>query len=317
MNEGRPKGENDIIKEKSNMYTQKDVEKAIVFATKKHAGQKRADGTAYIYHPIMVSAILKDAEYGYEYQIAGILHDVLEDTNTTEEELSKEFGKKIADTVKCLTRPKGMNEEEYVEQVLSNRIAAVVKSADKIHNVSEIVQLNPTGKRTAKFLREEKSAERAQKYIDKSKRHYMKRFMPEVDKHIQSADNALINIMMPGKAGVTFNISDMRLYSDIKKEKYEASKKRYPSLEKPDFSREVMFFEDIEYYCVYKDVFNIFGPMKEGVWILDKKGWIPFSYDVADPDDVTFLDKEWMQELIEDKRKKGYFYDFVEFPLIP
>ena len=298
------------------MYKQEDLEKAIIFAAEKHKGQKRKDGSAYIYHPIMTAAMLKDAEYGYEYQIAAVLHDILEDTETTEEELA-EFGEEVVEAVKCLTRPDGMDEDEYVEQVLSNRIAAVVKSADKIHNVAEILQLNPQGKRTSRDEREEKNRLKAKKYVEKSIRYYEKRFMPAVDEQLWNADAALDNVMMPGRAGLTFNISEMRLHSEIQKAAYETSKEEYPHITKPDFSREMLFFEDIEYYCVYKDVFNVFGPMEEGVWILDKEGWIPFSYDVVDPDDVTFLDKEWMQELIEDKRKAGYFYDFVEFPLIP
>lgn len=104
----------------------------------------------------MTAAILKDSGYGYEYQTAAVLHDVLEDTDATEEELAV-FGEEIVQAVKCLTHPKGMSEEEYIEQVLSNQIAAVVKSADKIHNINEILHLNPEGERTAKSYRREES----------------------------------------------------------------------------------------------------------------------------------------------------------------
>lgn len=66
---------------------------------------------------------------------------------------------------------------------------------------------------------------------------------------------------------------------------------------------------------MYKDAFTVFGPMD--VWCLDQDGWIPASYDVYEPDDVTFLNKDWMKEMIEGLQEEGYFYDFVEFPLIP
>ena len=297
------------------MVGQKDLEKAIVFATEKHKRQQRKDGSAYIYHPIITAAILKDAGYGYEYQIAAILHDILEDTETTEEELA-EFGEEIVEAVKCLTRPDGMNEEEYVEQVLSNRIAAVVKSADKIHNVSEIVHLNAKGKCTAYHEREQEYKTKAQRYIEKSKRYYAKRFMPEVDIQIMNADSILDKIMMPNQAGLVFDRTRMRLYKDLQEEAYENAKKYQTIKGNPDFSREMVFFVVVvTYYCVYKDAFTVFGPMD--VWCLDQDGWVATSYDVYEPDDITFLDKEWMRQNIELLRKEGYFYDFVEFPLIP
>ena len=296
-------------------YAQKDLEKAINFATEKHKGQQRKDGSAYIYHPLMTAAILKDANYGYEYQIAATLHDILEDTETTEEELS-EFGEEIVEAVKCLTRPDDMNEEEYVEQVLSNRIAAIVKSADQIHNVAEIVHLNPAGKRTSDYERERKYKVKAQRYLAKAERFYAKRFMPEVDHQIASATSALNNIMMPDQAGLAFRPADMRLYSDIQAECYEFSKDRCSNNSKPDFSRNVLFLEDgTMYYCIYEDEFSVFKPTE--CWCLYKEGWIPTSYEVYEPDDVTFYDKEWMKKHIEYLRKEGYFYDFVEFPLIP
>ena len=296
------------------MYKQEDLEKAITFAAEKHKGQKRKDGSAYIYHPIMAAAMLKDAEYGYEYQIAAGLHDILEDTETIEEELA-EFGEEIVEAVKCLTRPDGMDEEEYVELVLSNRIASVVKSADKIHNVAEIVQLNPVGKRTSSSLRERKNRKKAQKYVEKSRRYYAKNFMPEVDAQITHAETVLSRVSMPGTAGLTINIANMKLYSDLRKIAYESAKKMSPSLEKPDISREFVFFEDMgTYYAVYKENFTCYGPMK--AWYLDAEGWVLTSYDLYDPDDITIIEKEWMVKIIEDRRKEGYFYDFVEFPII-
>ena len=76
--------------------------KALVFATEKHAGQTRQDGSPYIYHPIKVAELLKDTGYDLRYQIAGILHDVLEDTDATEEEV-RAFGEDVLEAVKLVT----------------------------------------------------------------------------------------------------------------------------------------------------------------------------------------------------------------------
>lgn len=300
------------------MYKQEDLEKAIIFAAEKHKGQKRKDGTAYIYHPIVTAAILKDAEYDYKYQIAAVLHDVLEDTDTKEQELIDVFGDEIAQAVKCLTRPDGMDEEEYVERVLSNRIAAIVKSADKIHNASEIVQLNPVGKRSSTSLREGENKRKAENYIKKARKYYAKRFMPEVDAQIERADSAVSTVTMPGTAGLTVTVENMRLYSDLQKTECDHTDNISPSFEKPDFSRAVLFFEEANtYYCVYEEAFDVWGSMD--VWFLCEEGWVPISYDPPNTpeDDITFMKKEWMEDIIAEKRDEGYFYDFVEFPLLP
>ena len=80
------------------------IEDAIVFASLKHAGQKRKDGSPYIYHPLHVAEMLKNSGYGINYQIAGILHDVLEDTDATEQEVAV-FGDDVLNAVRLVTRP--------------------------------------------------------------------------------------------------------------------------------------------------------------------------------------------------------------------
>ena len=86
------------------MTEQELFEKALCFATEKHSGQTRQDGSPYIYHPIKVAEFLKDAGYDLRYQMAGLLHDVLEDTDMTKEEMAAEFNAEVAEIVDGVTK---------------------------------------------------------------------------------------------------------------------------------------------------------------------------------------------------------------------
>ena len=65
-----------------------NFEDALQLATKKHAGQLRRDGTPYIWHPIAVAGLLRTAGFDEKYQVAGLFHDLLEDTDATEDEIN-------------------------------------------------------------------------------------------------------------------------------------------------------------------------------------------------------------------------------------
>jgi guanosine-3',5'-bis(diphosphate) 3'-pyrophosphohydrolase len=141
---------------------------AIAFAAHKHRDQRRKDKVAspYINHPIRLANLLAN-EAGIEDErilIAAILHDTIEDTETTEQELIRDFGKEIADIVMEVTDDKSLTKAErkqlQVEHAATiSRRACIVKLADKICNLRDIANNPPA----------DWSLERKQEYFDWAK----------------------------------------------------------------------------------------------------------------------------------------------------
>jgi guanosine-3',5'-bis(diphosphate) 3'-pyrophosphohydrolase len=139
--------------------------RAIAFAAEKHRHQRRKDAHAspYINHPIALAELLA-GEGGVsdaDVLCAAALHDTIEDTNTTAEELRREFGAGIASIVAEVTDDKNLTKAErkrlQVEHAAHiSRRAKLVKLADKICNVRDIVAAPPAGWNAA----------RRQEYID-------------------------------------------------------------------------------------------------------------------------------------------------------
>src|SRR5919198_2535121 len=100
---------NDIV-EKVNSYLylpEGDVEVlkgAYVYSAKVHAGQKRSSGEPYLSHPLEVSGILADMKLDVSSIVTGLLHDTVEDTLATREEIESIFGKEIAFLVDGVTK---------------------------------------------------------------------------------------------------------------------------------------------------------------------------------------------------------------------
>ena len=111
------------------------VRKALDFATEKHKGQKRIGGDDYITHPMAVCEIVKNLGFGEDYQITALFHDLLEDTNATEQEILSYGNEDILTAVKLLTKQKGYDMQEYIGAIKNNKIAFVVKGADRLHNL--------------------------------------------------------------------------------------------------------------------------------------------------------------------------------------
>ena len=111
-----------------NIYSE-----ALAFAARKHVGHKRTNGDNYIIHPIRVSQEVKTETQ----KVIALLHDTMEDTDTTFSELFNLFGGEVADAVECLTRRKGESNEDYIERVKTNPDAVAVKIADICDNLSD------------------------------------------------------------------------------------------------------------------------------------------------------------------------------------
>ena len=112
------------------IYTE-NTKKAINIAYKAHMGQQDKFGIPYIFHPIHLAESMNTEDEC----ICAILHDVVEDTEITFEQLSKEFSSNIIDTLKLLTHDKKIPYLDYVKNLKDNPIARKVKLADLNHNL--------------------------------------------------------------------------------------------------------------------------------------------------------------------------------------
>ena len=132
----------------------KRIYEAYLFADEKHKGQMRKSGDPYITHPLHVAIILAELHVGPDTIIAGLLHDVVEDTNVILDEISKKFGSDVAGMVDGVTKLTMMKftslEEKQAENQQKMLLAMgkdirviVVKLADRLHNIRTIDAQNP------------------------------------------------------------------------------------------------------------------------------------------------------------------------------
>lgn len=137
-----------------------NIFKALVFAADKHKNQKRKnkDQTPYINHPIDVANKLLESGVTQETVImAALLHDTIEDTNTTYEELVNIFGLNVANIVKECTDDKSLPKlERKKQQILHvkqmSTEAKLVKLADKLSNLSDL-EIDPPTNWTKEYIR--------------------------------------------------------------------------------------------------------------------------------------------------------------------
>ena len=143
------------------------IQKAYKIAHDAHEGQCRKSGEPYIIHPLCVAIILADLEMDKETIVAGLLHDVVEDTVMTSEEIVQEFSAEVALLVDGVTKLGQLSYssdkvEEQAENLRKMFLAMakdirviLIKLADRLHNM-----------RTLKYMRPEKQKEKAQETMD-------------------------------------------------------------------------------------------------------------------------------------------------------
>ena len=143
------------------------IEKAYKVASEAHEGQKRKSGEPYIIHPLCVAIILADLELDKETIVAGLLHDAVEDTWMTYEEVEKEFGSEVALLVDGVTKLGQLSYSADKVEVRAENLrkmflamakdirVILIKLADRLHNM-----------RTLQYMRPEKQQEKARETMD-------------------------------------------------------------------------------------------------------------------------------------------------------
>ncbi len=143
------------------------IEKAYKTAFEAHKDQKRKSGEPYIIHPLCVAIILADLELDKETIIAGLLHDAVEDTWMTYEEVAKEFGDEVALLVDGVTKLGQLSYDADKIEVQAENLrkmflamakdirVILIKLADRLHNM-----------RTLQYMRPEKQREKARETMD-------------------------------------------------------------------------------------------------------------------------------------------------------
>jgi len=134
------------------------VRRAAEFAKNVHEGQRRSSGEPYVYHPLAVARILAEMRLDHTTLIAAILHDVIEDTGISREQLSTEFGPDVAalvDGVSKIAKIEGRSRAEMQAESFRKLLLAMtqdlrvilVKLADRLHNMRTLGVMAPDKKR--------------------------------------------------------------------------------------------------------------------------------------------------------------------------
>ena len=130
------------------------IRKAWAFCLQQHEGQKRASGEPYVIHPLEVGQVLAELKMDSTAIAAGLLHDAVEDTDVTKEEIAKRFGEQVAHIVEGVTKLdkiKFANREDHQAENIRKMLLAmvsdirvvIIKLADRLHNMRTLEHLKP------------------------------------------------------------------------------------------------------------------------------------------------------------------------------
>ena len=125
------------------------IKKAYKLAEKAHSGQLRRSGESYIYHPLAVALILAELKLDYYCIVAAILHDCIEDTSITKDDVEKEFGSQVAHIVEGVSKlthlefnsssqKQAKNFQKLVFAMSKDMRVMIIKLADRLHNMRTI-----------------------------------------------------------------------------------------------------------------------------------------------------------------------------------
>ena len=151
----------DILDKVQTYHGEDDVElvrKAYIYAAAAHAGQTRLSGEPYFSHPLAVAFTLADMRMDGPTVASGLLHDTVEDTKATIEEIDEQFGEEVADIVDGVTKISMLSfdskEEQQAENIRKMILAMnedmrvlLVKLADRLHNMSTLEFQKPEKQR--------------------------------------------------------------------------------------------------------------------------------------------------------------------------
>ncbi|MCI8394948.1 MAG: HD domain-containing protein, partial [Acutalibacter sp.] len=147
-----------IIGESGKDYDRERIGEAYWLAEEKHRDQRRSSGEPYIIHPLSVAAILVELGMDSQSVMAGLLHDVVEDTDCTIEDITAQFGHEVALLIDGVTKldkiPYSSREEQQAENLRKMLMAMaedirviIIKFADRMHNLSTLEYVSPQKQR--------------------------------------------------------------------------------------------------------------------------------------------------------------------------
>lgn len=249
----------------------KQVEKAIGFAKKHHADQKRASGDPYYYHPVEVADILAEMGMDNSTIITAILHDTIEDTDVTVETIKKSFGNEIAQLVDGVTKltqidfqsESARHAENYRKLfvAISEDIRVLlVKLSDRLHNMRTLFHIKKPEKRKRIAL------ETMEIYAPLAERIGMQRLKTELQdiafaelhpEGYQSIYNRMEYLRTNNKLDVTETIDELeRILNDADIEAKVSGREKMPYSVWKKMERKNISFEQLTDIVAFRVIVN-------------------------------------------------------------